>query len=529
MSFADLNIWTFIMIFATLLASMLVASILKRFIPFLQKTLIPVSVLGGIILLIISTVVYFTAGDYLFNLPVYGDGTDGAKTGMQVLEMITYHCLGIGFIASGMRNSKKKFTKKRAGEIFDSGVTTVNGYLIQAFAGLIITIIAVWGIGTDGMISAAGILLAFGFGQGTGQALNYGRLYENDYGFAGGANFGLTVAALGFLVACIGGVIYINVMRRKGQIKIDTTVRRSTLADYEDENEIPAVSSMDKMTVQVAVVLAIYAISFGIMYGLAALFGDSLADTLFGFNFLIGVLLTVPAKAILNKLYDKGVVKKRVINNYMMDRISGLAFDLMIVAGVAAIQLPLLATYWGVLILLAVAGTVLTFLYVNFVCKKIFPDYRHEQFLAFFGMLTGTASTGMILLREIDGSYRTPASENLVYQSLPAMVFGFPLMFLAPWAAKSNQTALIVCIIVGACFVALNILLFRRSIFKKQFARAAAKHAATKSGEADPLLPPEDGTCPPSAPSSSDMDAADGSSADTDAADGSPSDMSSSE
>ena len=30
-----------------------------------------------------------------------------------------------------MRNSKKKFNKKRAGEIFDSGVTTVNGYLIQ--------------------------------------------------------------------------------------------------------------------------------------------------------------------------------------------------------------------------------------------------------------------------------------------------------------------------------------------------------------------------------------------------------------
>lgn len=506
MSFADLSIWTFIMVFATLLASMLVASILKRFIPFLQKTLIPVSVLGGIILLIVSTIVYFAAGNYLFNLPVYGDGTDGAKTGMQVLEMITYHCLGIGFIASGMRGSKKKFTKKRAGEIFDSGVTTVNGYLIQAFAGLIITIIAVWAIGSDGMISAAGILLAFGFGQGTGQALNYGRIYENQYGFAGGANFGLTVAALGFLVACFGGVIYINVMRKKGQIKIDTSVRRSTLADYEDENEIPAVSSMDKMTVQVAIVLAVYAISFGIMYGLSALI-PSLADTLFGFNFLIGVLLTVPAKAILNKLYDKGVVKKRIVNNYMMDRISGLAFDLMIVAGVAAIQLPLLATYWGVLILLAVAGTVLTFLYVNWVCKKLFPSYRHEQFLAFFGMLTGTASTGMILLREIDGSYRTPASENLVYQSLPAMVFGFPLMFLAPWAAESNLTALIVCIIVGVCFVALNILLFRRSIFKKQFAKAAAKHAAADGSAAEPdtASPPADGTCPPSSDGSADM------------------------
>ena len=477
MSFSELSIWTFIMVFATLLASMLIASILKRFIPFLQKTLIPVSVLGGIILLIISTTVYFTVGDYLFNLPVYGDGSDGAATGMEVLEMITYHCLGIGFIASGMRSSKKKFTKQRAGEVFDSGVTTVNGYLIQAFAGLVITIIAVCAIKTPGMISAAGILLAFGFGQGTGQALNYGKIYENEHGFVGGSNFGLTIAALGFLVACIGGVIYINIMRKKGYIKIDSSSRRSQLSDYEAENEIPAVSSMDKMTVQVALVLVIYAISFGIMYGLSALL-PSLADTLFGFNFLIGVLLTLPAKAILNGLYKKGVVKKRVVNNYMMDRISGLAFDLMIVAGVAAIQLPLLAEYWGVLLLLALFGTVLTFFYVNFVCKKLFPSYRHEQFLAFFGMLTGTASTGMILLREVDGSYRTPASENLVYQQLPAIVFGFPLMFLAPYAATNDLAAIITCMIVGVCFIVLNILLFRRSIFKKQFARAAAKHAA---------------------------------------------------
>ena len=486
MSFAELPIWTLIMIFAVLLLSMLAAGILKHFIPALQKTLIPVSVLGGILLLVISTIVYFTAGDYLFNLPVFGspstDGSaDAAMSGMEVLEVITYHCLGIGFIASGMRNSKKKFTKKRAGEIFDSGVTTVNGYLIQAFAGLIVTIIAVWALKTPGLISAAGILLAFGFGQGTGQALNYGKIYENEYGFVGGSNFGLTVAALGFLVACFGGVIYINVMRKKGYIKIDTSERRSTLADYEDDNELPAVSSMDKMTVQFALVLVVYAVSFGIMYGLSALI-PSLADTLFGFNFLIGAILTVPAKAILNKLYDKKFIKKRIVNNYMMDRISGFAFDLMIVAGVAAIQLPLLATYWGVLLILAVLGTVLTFGYVNIVSKKLFPSYRHEQFLAFFGMVTGTASTGMILLREIDGSYRTPASENLVYQSLPAILFGFPLMFLAPYAATSDLAALITCIIAGAAFVILNIVLFRRTIFKKRF---AARAAADDSAESD--------------------------------------------
>ena len=63
----------------------------------------------------------------------------------------------------------------------------------------------------------------------------------------------------------------------------------------------------------------------------------------------------------------------------MMDRISGLAFDMMIVAGVAAIQLPLLAEYWLVLLLLAIYGTVATFIYVNFVSKRLFGQYRHEH------------------------------------------------------------------------------------------------------------------------------------------------------
>ena len=220
------------------------------------------------------------------------------------------------------------------------------------------------------------------------------------------------------------------------------------------------------MTVQFALVLTVYAISFGIMYGLALLI-PSMADTLFGFNFLIGVMLTIPAKMILNKLYAKKIVEKQIINNFMMDRISGLAFDIMIVAGVAAIQIPLLFNYWGVLLLLAVAGTFLTYFYVNFICKRLFPAYRHEQFLAWFGMLTGTASTGMILLREIDGTYRTPASENLVYQNLPAIVFGFPLMFLATYAPTGDLASLITCIVVGVAFIALNIVLFRRSLFKR--------------------------------------------------------------
>lgn len=484
MSYSGLNVWAFLVIIAVLLFSMLFCNILRRVVPLLKKSLIPVSVMGGMLLLIISTVTYYCSGEYFFNLSLFGgSGGESAFSGMEVLELITYHCLGIGFVASGMRTSKKKFNKKRAGEVFNSGLTTVNGYLVQACAGLAITLIAAYLCHVNGLISAGGILLAFGFGQGTGQAMNFGKNFE-DYGFDGGANFGLTIAALGFLVACIVGVIYINVMRRRGIIKVIEREKINRLEDYEDENEISVVSSMDKFTVQVAIVLAVYAASFAIMFGLSKLI-PSLATTLFGFNFLIGVLLTIPVKAVINKLYAKKIIKKQIVNNFMMDRLGGFAFDMMIVAGVAAIKIPLLASYWGVLLILAVVGAIVTVLYVNFVCKKLFPSYRHEQFLAFFGMLTGTASTGMILLREIDGSYSTPASENLVYQNLPAMVFGFPLMFLANFAPKSDLNALITCIIVGVAFVALNVVLFRDKIFKRKPIAAQANANAEVSSNAE--------------------------------------------
>ncbi len=481
MDFSAFSVWAFLLIVAILLGSMLLASILKRFIPALDKTLIPVSVLGGIILLVISTITYYAAGDYLFNFGAFefGSGYDG----MDVLELITYHCLGIGFVAMGMRGSKKKFNKTRAREVFDSGVTTVNGYLMQAVLGLAVTIVAVAAFNSPGMIEAGGILLAFGFGQGTGQALNYGNIYEG-YGLQDGGNFGLTVAAIGFLVACIGGVIYLNVLRRKGAIKIVEKEERAKLSDYEDENEISVVSSMDKFTVQMAIVLGIYAVSFLIMYALSLAI-PSLESVLFGFNFLIGTLLTVPVKAVLNKLQEKKIIKKQIVNNFMMGRIGGFAFDLMIVAGVAAIRLPLLADYWLILLLLALFGSFSTLFYVYFVSKKLFPGYYHEQFLAMFGMLTGTASTGMILLREMDGNYRTPASENLVYQSLVAMVFGFPIMFLATYACLGRTEAIVTLFIALALFIAFNILLFRRFIFRKRFVKAETAAELSEGGAQD--------------------------------------------
>ena len=80
-----------------------------------------------------------------------------------------------------------------------------------------------------------------------------------------------------------------------------------------------------------------------------------------------------------------------------------------------------------------------------------------------YGMLTGTASTGIILLREIDGDFKTPAADNMVYQNFPAIVFGFPLMLLATLAPVKPILTLI---ILTGFFAVMNVILFRSRIFR---------------------------------------------------------------
>jgi ESS family glutamate:Na+ symporter len=203
-----------------------------------------------------------------------------------------------------------------------------------------------------------------------------------------------------------------------------------------------------------------------VAYGLMALLGKLLPgmkSVIYGFNFLLGVLAATLVKAALKFLKKKNIVKKEYTNDFLMTRASNFFYDIMVVAGIAAIRLGVLEKYWGIMLILGVVALVITYVYNYFVAKTLFKNYPEEQFLAMYGMLTGTASTGIILLREIDGEFKTPASDNLVYQNFPAIVFGFPIMLLATLAPVKPILTLI---ILAAFFVVMNIILFRSKIFK---------------------------------------------------------------
>ena len=456
-SFWDYEVWSWILLFGTLLGSLLAGNIVKRRFPGLKYSLIPTSVLGGAILLIVAAIYKGITGDVMFDTAIYGG--DGTKN----LEVITYHALALGFIASAFKTTGERLTKKRVAEIFNTGVTTVSTYLIQAIVGFGITLIAALVI--KDFFGAAGMLLPFGYGQGTGQALNYGTIYETEFGFSGGKSFGLTIAALGFLSASIGGVIHLNVQKKRGKLVLSKRTDGSLHSDrIESENEIPMQESIDKITVQIALIVVAYIGAYFLMLGLGNLF-PGMRSIIYGFNFLLGVLVATVIKLSLNFMYRKKIISQKYTNNFLMTRVGNFFFDLMVVAGVAAIRLDILEQYWGLILILGAAGALITYVYNRIVAKALFPDYYEEQFLTMYGMLTGTASTGIILLREIDGDFKTPASDNMVYQNFPAIVFGLPIMFLATLAPVKPILTLIAFL---AFFVVMNLILFRSKIFQKR-------------------------------------------------------------
>jgi len=448
--------WGGFNVIAVLLVSLLAGNMLKKSCKWLRESLIPVSVLGGGILVLVAAVYHWITGDTLFETEFFGGN------GFQTMEMLTYHCLALGFIASTFKPAKSKLTKQRTVEIFNTGVTTVATYLLQAVLGMGISLVAA--LVVKDFFKAAGILLPFGYGQGTGQAMNYGNIFETENGFVGGKSFGLTIAALGFLSAAFGGVFHLNWLKRKGKVLKKRQDESISGEQIQSRDEIPMQESIDKMTVQIALIALAYLLAYGLMHLLGLLL-PGMKATVFGFNFLLGVLAATLVKAALNLLRKKKIVKKEYTNDFLMTRASNFFFDLMVVAGIAAIRFSVLKNYWGVILIMGVVGLVTTYIYNYLIAKTLFKDYQEEQFLTMYGMLTGTASTGIILLREIDGDFRTPAVDNMVYQNFPAIVFGFPLMLLATLAPEKPMLTFLILI---GFFGVMNVILFRSLLFRRK-------------------------------------------------------------
>ncbi len=461
-SAANISLWDLIIQMGIIAVALLFSNFLRRKLRFIRKSYIPVSVIAGFILCIIRNL--GLEFNWKFQ-PINGD----------TLEMLTYHGIAIGFIALSLRIEKEnKDNGERAS--LKSGALIASTYVIQGITGLLISLLLAYTF-MPNLFKSSGILLPMGYGQGPGQANNIGLTFEN-LGFKGGQSFGLSLAAAGYLSACIVGIIVINVLSRKGKIKrsnVDTEFDTMSVADYRSNNEIPVSESMDKLSVQISLVLIVYFATFLLTWGVTSLltrFLPGVAGTanslLWGFNFIIGALLATLFCGITKKLHKKGIMKRQYQNNYLLSRISGFAFDVMIVCGITTITFSDLKELWIPFIIMAVLGAVVTLIYLFWISKYLYKGYRYEGMLSMYGMMTGTISSGVLLLKEVDNEFKTPAANNLVGGSCFAIIFGAPVLVLVGLAPKSDLMTWITLGILVVYFAVLVVLLRLLSKGKKK-------------------------------------------------------------
>ncbi len=452
------DVWNFLVQLGILLIFLLIGNLLRNVVPVFRKALIPSALIGGTLLLIVN---------YICR------GFDIALIDNRLMQVLAYHGLGIGFAALSLKTEKGN-VKTHKTQVLENGAMQGGCYMLQAFVGLGITILlfTLTKGGSNVISYISGLILPLAYGQGPGNALTWDINFTNISAtqFTGNGSFGLSLASIGFIVASVIGVIYINIFKKKGLIKVrevDNTVNFVN-ENNPNGNDIPDNESVDKFSIQLGFVALAYGIAFGIMC-LLAVISDFTNSIAWGFNFLWAVIGATLIKFIVKKIRRKKIMKRDYINNYQMDRISGFSFDLMIVAGVASIQINDIKNYILPIVILAAVGGIITFVYIRLVAKHCFKGFEHEFFLMTFGTMTGTASNGMILLKEIDPNLKTPTSSLYILSTFPATILIAPLLFLLKFAANSFTNACIACGIFFVLWFAYTIYLFRRKIFKKKY------------------------------------------------------------
>ena len=389
------------------------------------------------------------------------------------MQVITYHCLAIGFASMTLKTEKSTHKTTRA-QVLEFGALQGGTYMLQAFIGLVITIIMfLFTRYGDKIVSyICGLILPLAFGQGPGNARSWDINFTNTAAaqFAGNGSFGLSLASIGFVVASVFGVLHINIHKKRGNLSVRSSNPTGKFVDQTNPSgdEIPDNESVDKFTLQVGFVALAYAISFLFMC-LLVVISDFTNSIAWGFNCLWASLAAMLIKFVVKRLRKSRVMHREYINNYQMDRISGFSFDLMIVAGVAAIEISDIKNNIVPIVVLSVIGTIITYVYIRKVSKECFKGFEHEFFLMSFGTLTGTASNGMILMKEVDPGLRTPTSSLYILSNFPAMVMIAPLLFLLGFAGKSLTNAIIACAIFFTLWFVYTLFLFRRKIFKKKY------------------------------------------------------------
>ena len=413
----NLNFGDFIFDIATLNMLLVIGFFCRWWIPFFQRYLIPSSLIAGFLGLILGPELLGMLGFTTERMGLY-----------------LYHLLALLFICIGLQKSESEQSRGA----LHIGFLFTTSYLIQILVGVgVMLIISAYFI--PGQIPAIGMLLPLGFGMGPGIANSIGATWEADFGVDGAGSIGLSISAVGFLIAYFVGMTIVNRgIRLKKSTLLEGTqsLTPSILTGVIRETPLSAAghlkfhgSSIEPFTFHVGLVGLLYFATYWVTQGLATFLEwqgvSELVSVLWGLHFLVGNLLALATSHLL-----KAFKASYLVDSGITRRITGLFTDYMIAAAIMAISLSVAWNYAGSILAMCLLGALVTWFVLRYLVYRVFSDYPFERFTSVFGEMTGTIASGLALLRVSDPEFKTPIAQDLGLGSGFAFILGFPLLLI---------------------------------------------------------------------------------------------------
>jgi len=409
--------WKIVIDAGAIAIALLIATALRAKFVFFQKYLIPNALTAGFLLLPF----------YNFILPAFGYSAHR-------LGELVYHLLNISFIAMTLRSAPPKIKGHKGGGVLGMAAGILSGYALQALLGLGLTLFFL-----PKLFPSFGLFLPLGFASGPGQSYAIGRGWEA-MGFAGASTVGLTVAAIGYLWGCFGGIWLINMGRKRGWLEgqgLSALKDRAILSGIVPRDRERLVGarlttdsdSIDSFSFHVSAVAFTYLLSYLFLrlvtWGLhfAGPTGMELATNLWGLNFIFSAIIAI----FMRKLIE-GIKLDYILDDDTLSRVTGFSVDFMLAGSIAAISVTFIVQYWFPIILMTTVCAIMTLWVTPWMCSRMFHDNRFERMLMIYGVNTGTLSTGLALLRVTDPEFKTSVASD--YMLSAGLTFALAIPFI---------------------------------------------------------------------------------------------------
>lgn len=454
--------------------AILIGVILRKTVPFFRKLMVPASVTGGIVGLIIVTV---CINKGIFQPSIQDDFTN-----------IAWHFLSliyIGIILNGTNlkgKYKKRLTKEEKAKakadrkenkgkqkkVKKDSANLGGLWLALVFGGIQSILIVFSGVSALLLNKAYpdfnpfyAMLGAHGFANGPTVTLSYGKLW-----FQQAADVlvdlipvGMCFATIGYIAAIFVGVPLGKYFIRKkmNDIPLVGTTKEMEEGLFSRESNLNIGrqtthrSNLDTLSFHVGLIFAIYFITY---LWVGKLFG--LSSGMFNMIFVCCILTAIVVKALLRKTKFDYLVDDGLITSW-----TNFSEDMVIVSCIMGIQMNVVMKYIIPIIIVSVVMTLVSLAYCWWLARQAGKKHSVERFMFSYGNATGTTQTGLLLLRLVDPESKSHTAREMTYYSIyfmftPAIILGM-LVSAYAWGAPKwiliNVVATIIftvlCLLVG--------------------------------------------------------------------------------